>query len=369
MSCFHPLYRVPPEYEKYFPSVYAWKSLEKERVVSRSQRDWFRSRLPDLPEKTFQPISCGQCIGCRMQYSREWADRCVMEAKQYKYNAFITLTYDTPFLTYKTVPDIDHISLETGEIPLIRKPVLVPEQLQLFMKRLRKWFSIESNLKKYGIRARGPIRFFGCGEYGDLHGRPHFHVILFNCDFADRKSWFRKNGFTTYQSGILQQLWPYGMTSVCDVNWETCAYVARYVMKKLKGKAKKYREDAIQLAREAHPELDEIDFQEEFTRMSRKPGIAWQYYQDNADRIYQTDEDFIKTKNAVRKIRPPRYFDRMYDLENPERMKEIKEQRADLAIAAQKDAESRTDLTEEEYMKVRERAAQANLERQKRTLD
>ena len=42
------------------------------------------------------------------------------------------------------------------------------------MKRLR---------KKYGSK----IRFFQCGEYGELYGRPHYHACLLNFDFPDKE--------------------------------------------------------------------------------------------------------------------------------------------------------------------------------------
>jgi hypothetical protein len=38
-------------------------------------------------------LPCGQCIGCRLQRSREWAARCVFEASRHEKNSFITLTY------------------------------------------------------------------------------------------------------------------------------------------------------------------------------------------------------------------------------------------------------------------------------------
>lgn len=44
----------------------------------------------DMPIK----VPCGQCIGCRLERSRQWAIRCVHEAQQYNDNCFITLTYD-----------------------------------------------------------------------------------------------------------------------------------------------------------------------------------------------------------------------------------------------------------------------------------
>ena len=38
-------------------------------------------------------LPCGQCIGCRLERSRQWAMRCMHEASLYKNNCFITLTY------------------------------------------------------------------------------------------------------------------------------------------------------------------------------------------------------------------------------------------------------------------------------------
>ena len=39
-------------------------------------------------------IPCGKCIGCRLDYSRHWADRMMLELETQKKAIFLTLTYD-----------------------------------------------------------------------------------------------------------------------------------------------------------------------------------------------------------------------------------------------------------------------------------
>lgn len=96
--------------------------------------------------------------------------------------------------------------------------------LQLFNKRLRK--------------ARGPFRFFACGEYGDENLRPHYHSIIFGHDWAeDRYLWrVSERGHPLYRSPSLEKLWPFGHVEIGDVTYESAAYVARYVLKKITGK-------------------------------------------------------------------------------------------------------------------------------------
>ena len=80
---------------------------------------------------------CGQCIGCRLERSRQWAIRCVHESQLHENSVFVTLTYSDEFCP---------ISLEYAHF-------------QNFMKRLRKKF--------------GPTRMYMCGEYGERTFRPH----------------------------------------------------------------------------------------------------------------------------------------------------------------------------------------------------
>ena len=92
-------------------------------------------------------LPCGQCIGCRLERSRQWAMRCLHEASLYDSNSFITLTYDDSNLPYG------------GSLNY--------EDFQKFMKRLRK-------------RINSKVRFYMGGEYGSEGTmRPHFHACLF----------------------------------------------------------------------------------------------------------------------------------------------------------------------------------------------
>ena len=54
--------------------------------------------LDSITGEVFEPIQipCGQCRSCRIAKSREWANRCVMEALDYNDGLcwFVTLTYD-----------------------------------------------------------------------------------------------------------------------------------------------------------------------------------------------------------------------------------------------------------------------------------
>lgn len=96
-----------------------------------------------------------------------------------------------------------------------------------------------SQWQKFAKRARrklGPFRFFMAGEYGEELGRPHYHACLFGVDFADAVYQARSpGGAKLYSSATLEALWGLGFTSVGEVTFESAAYVARYVMKKVTG--------------------------------------------------------------------------------------------------------------------------------------
>lgn len=148
-------------------------------------------------------IPCNRCVGCRLERSKVWAARCMHEASLYPENQFITLTFDPRRVAH---PDINYKAW-----------------FQPFMKRLR-W--------KFRPRT---IRFFMCGEYGEQFSRPHFHALLFNFRFPDLKQWMVKGDQVTYRSGLLEQLWPHGFSTCGNVSYQSAAYVARYVMKKMNG--------------------------------------------------------------------------------------------------------------------------------------
>jgi hypothetical protein len=230
-------------------------------------------------------LPCGQCVGCRLERSRQWATRCVHEAQMHDDNCFITLTYDDK-----------HLPWDCG---------LHYPQFQRFMKRVRKAF--------------GSVRFYMCGEYGENTGRPHFHACLFGLDFPDRVLHsVGGSGFPLYTSELLSALWPYGFSSVADFSFETAAYTARYVMKKVNGQLAENHYQVVDADGEIHSRSPE------FCHMSLKPGIGALWFA----KFGKTD---VLPRDAVvingHECSVPRYYDKLTRRVDRARFEEIKTQR------------------------------------------
>lgn len=111
-----------------------------------------------------------------------------------------------------------------------------------------------------------------------------------------------------------------------------------------------------------------FNIQPEFTLMSRKPGIARQYYDEHPD-IYKKEFINVATEKGGLKFKPPRYFDKLYDLECPDEMQSIKDIRKKLAVEAEKAKLQRTTLYPEELLAVEERSFESKIKTLRRSLE
>lgn len=264
MGCFRPLK--------------GYRSAQKTATGKRSIVFNARLGLVDFPVD----LPCGQCIGCRLERSRQWAMRCVHEASLYDRNCFITLTYR----------DED---LPPGG-------TLVVKDFQDFMKRLRKRFG-------------EGIRFFHCGEYGEKFARPHYHACLFNFDFEDKKLWKEVRGNKLFTSEALEELWPFGFSTIGEVTFESAAYVARYITKKITGSEASAHYSTVN---EATGEVSER--KPEYTTMSRRPGIAKGWFDRFSSDVYPSDQVVLRGKV----MKPPKYYDRLFEIVFPSDYRRIK---------------------------------------------
>lgn len=244
-------------------------------------------------------ISCKQCTGCRQEYARQWAMRNIHEASLWLNNIFITLTYNDQHLP--------------------KHNTLVKKHFTDFMKRLR---------FEKGSNKMNPIRFFHCGEYGEKFGRPHYHAILFNTNFDDRIPIPGQKNLTTSEQ--LKRLWGKGHVSIGDVTFQSASYVAGYVQKKINGKQK---DDHYRRIDKDTGETWVLP--QEYATMSRRPGIAGLWFAKHKKDVYPSDNIHINGKE----MRPPKYYDNLFQEQNPLQMEQIKENRTK---AMQKTAHLRT---------------------------
>jgi len=231
------------------------------------------------------------------------------ELRGHEQSCFVTLTYDQEHLP------------ESGSLNYAH--------FQRFMRYLRRIH---------------PVRFFMCGEYGSLRGRPHYHALLFGYDFPDKRIWKGKQGAELYRSPILERLWPYGHSSIGELTYESAAYVARYCLKKTTGAFAKFVY--------TDPDTGEI-FTPEFARMSLKPGIGRVWFDEFADTdIFPHDNIIYKgSKNPV-----PRFYDKLWEKRSPDDFESVKFQRL-------LDAMTRTHESTPERLAVREEVFTANLKK------
>lgn len=279
------------------------------RFVSNETAKQFSSHLGLLT------LPCGQCVGCRLERSRQWAIRCEKEIQDVEdrggANCFITLTFNDESLLKRDNP----MSLDKRDF-------------QLFMKRFRKACKGIAAYDKPGGGVHFPIRYYQCGEYGELFKRPHYHAIIFNYDFPDKKLWRMSNGQALYTSSLLNELWPYGFSSIGNATFDSAAYVARYIMKKHLGKDawKNYfeyiDEETGELVGHRIPE---------YTTMSRRSGIGKEWLDKYLADVYSGGKDKIFVRGKMQSCKPPRYYDSQYEIIAPQEYLKLKQARIEAA--------------------------------------
>ncbi len=264
------------------------------------RKSLFRDRMIAVA----QTVPCGSCIGCRAEQSRQWAVRMIHETRSHANNAFLTLTIDD-----------EHLN-ENSE--------LRPRDLSTFVKDLRK-------------TQQRRISFFGCGEYGEKTERPHYHIMCFGLDLLDRSH----NGDTSrpsvWRSQTLEDIWGRGICEGGTVTMASASYVSGYVRKKAKNK---------DYAR-ANPLTGELKTPE-FARMSLRPAIGKKWIEKWWRDVYPRDYVVIDGYEA----KPPRYYDKWMDMNQPEMMEEVRQKRFEAMVepstyktrAAEKIHEARINL-------------------------
>lgn len=307
MKCYNPrLAFVNPDGGKPIFTKHVWSSF----IHSRGQ--YTPPKNLKHPSGSMQPLKmpCGKCEACRLEHARQRAVRCMHEFKSCgEKGAFLTLTYrDVP--PGKSYDESDIV---------------------LFVKRLRR------------VLQPLTIKTFGCAEYGDLGGRPHFHLLVFGFDFPDKVYWRGSSehgsGFESFRSPMLETLWTLGNSELGSLTMSSASYVARYTQKKSKKKA---QNDLLP---------------EKAVCISRRPGIGRDYFDKFKDDFYSIDACIVDgTPQGI-----PRYYDRLLEKDDPERYAKIKLDREQKRPHSEPDNSS-------DRMVVRKKVHQETIKRLKRTL-
>lgn len=239
---------------------------------------WGRDHLDGYESHRSIDIPCGQCIGCRLERSRQWAARLVAEQQCHEKSSFLTLTY-------KEMPANNSLN---------------NVDFTLFMKRLRRYLE------------PAKVRFFQCGEYGERSLRPHHHCILFGEDFGSDRVVFEtsQSGLPQYTSEVLNDLWSHGLCTIGDVTFESAAYVARYSLKKVSG---------------SRAESHYAGRKPEFVTMSRRPGIGALWFDEFSRDCYPGDV-FVPGPDRPASL-PPKFFDKLLERSDPSLFERVQAER------------------------------------------
>lgn len=272
MACYHP--------------ISAWRNTYSDLRLKKRSGPFFKpppSVAISRGTVKFNPLPCGRCIGCRIEYSRQWAVRGIHEAQMHERNCFLTLTYDPKHLPSNLSLDKSHY--------------------QLFLKRLR--------------RAGYKFNYMFAGEYGDRLKRPHYHAIIFGEDFKKGSvvaPCSQSAEMPLYTNPDVARIWGKGFITIANCTFASIQYVASYITKKVNGElAKDHYGDRIP----------------EFMQPSLKSPIGKSWFLKFGSDVFPSDEVIFDGKS----LRPPRYYARLYERQDAMKALDIKVKREVFAEA------------------------------------
>ena len=201
-------------------------------------------------------VPCGKCNSCLNRKAMYWTNQCEKERRNSMFTMFVTLTYDELSLpVYNVTGGFDFLDevedglkrkqihyLQSTRLHDVECMAYDPEKLfdedadkelffdfikgrgipyasksdiQLFHKRLNKWFfeNVTHKFKNF--------RYFIVSELGNTGLRPHFHALYFINDSEVARRFYE---------GLLA-CWKFGIIDCQYVENSACSYVAQYINK------------------------------------------------------------------------------------------------------------------------------------------
>lgn len=290
-----PCYRPQPATQAYNVLTKKW-SVPRLVYPIRRYADGAREFVPQLrdfsnlatksPEHRSITLPCGLCFGCRIDNARSWSLRMMHQSRYHDANYFITLTYAPEHMP----PDGD----------------LRYKDLQNFFKRARHEFQT----------AAKPFKYFACGEYGDQNLRPHYHFAGFDFKLDDLRHFKNVGGSDYFLSDALRECWGFGHVIVGALEYDSAAYIARYVTKKMHG-------SNVRDKGTFDPETGEVDLYT-VERAFQSKGLGLPFYQQHHREIWDLDACLFNRKYLVK---PPRYYMKQLIKSDPDKAASVMEAR------------------------------------------
>lgn len=182
-------------------------------------------------------VPCGHCEACRLNKANRNTFQCDLETAGSCIPYFVTLTYRNSAIPRATLLEsteeigcFDLFDKETGEllsdvsvsfdckVSLEKKfrlfgdvPYLRKSDLVNFLKRLR-YYATQ-------ISPSAKIRYYAVGEYGPVHFRPHYHLLL----------WSQNAQIRSNMENLVSKAWTLGLTDTQLSQGGSSKYVASYV--------------------------------------------------------------------------------------------------------------------------------------------
>lgn len=174
-------------------------------------------------------IPCRYCVNCRRDKQNELVDRATYEYCKRLSASFLTVTYDDVWLVDRcAVTDNFGLIFDEDNGKKVIRTSLNFRDVRNFIHALRQRVKEhydkmrEKDPNYFNVLMQPDFSYMYVGEYGDMYGRCHFHILFFGLDFALCKKMFRET-------------WRFGICDVLPLLDGGIRYVTKYMDKMDKG--------------------------------------------------------------------------------------------------------------------------------------